>query len=83
MILNNNVVLLKMQMMVLFWMSYKDFITYYLVIGICHLYSDYVYSYMHVPKAKTNKGAVISRIEVINKNTHAYIQLHQKIKELN
>ena len=61
-----------------FWMSYKDFITYYLVIGICHLYSDYVYSYMHVPKVKTNRGAVISRIEVINNNTHAYIQLHQK-----
>ena len=61
-----------------FWMSYQDFITYYLVIGICHLYDDYVYSYLHVPKAKTHKGAVISRIEVVNSNTHAYIQLHQK-----
>ncbi len=47
---------LKMQVIVLFLMSYKDFITYYLVIGIYHLYSDNVYSYMHVSKSKKNKG---------------------------
>ncbi len=49
-------------MMVLFWMSYKDFIPYYSAIGVCYLYSDYVYSYMQVPKSKTDKGIILYTI---------------------
>ena len=61
-----------------FWMSYNDYLRYYLVAGICHLYEDYVFTYLHVPKAKTSKGPVITRLECLQNNTHAYITGHQK-----
>ena len=61
-----------------FWMSYNDYLKYYLVAGICHLYEDYVFTYLHVPKAQTSKGPVITRLECLQNNTHAYITGHQK-----
>lgn len=38
----------------------------------------YLNSFYHVPKAITQKGPFLSRIQVISNNTHAYIMLHQK-----
>ena len=61
-----------------FYMSFYDFIQYYLVVGICHLHDDFVFSYLHCPKAKVNNGPIITRVEVINNSTHLYLQLHQK-----
>ena len=61
-----------------FWMSFNDFRRYYVVVGICHLYQDYKYSTIHIPKANTSIGPVLTRIEVQNDKTHCYIMLHQK-----
>lgn len=58
-------------------MAFNDFIKYYLVVGICHLHDDFVFSYLNCPKAKVNNGPIITRIEVINNSTHLYLQLHQ------
>ena len=60
-----------------FWMSFSDFRRYYIVVGICHLYQDYKYTYLHVPKSITSLGPYLSRIEV-NDDTHCYLMLHQK-----
>ena len=60
-----------------FWMSFNHFRIYFVVVGICHLYKDYKYSTLHVPKANTSIGPCLSRIEVQN-DTHCYIMLHQK-----
>ncbi len=61
-----------------FWMSFKDFCTYYLVAGICNLHSNYHYSTLHVPKAITKQGPYLTRVQVDSNNTHAYLMLHQK-----
>ena len=61
-----------------FWMSYDDFRAYYVVVGICHLYQDYKYSVLHIPKSNTSLGPCLTRIEVQNDNTHCYFMLHQK-----
>ena len=61
-----------------FWMTFEDFSKYFLVAGICHLYQDYDYTFLHVPKAKTSKGPVISKLVSTESNNHAYIMLHQK-----
>ena len=60
-----------------FWISYSDFRTYYVVVGICHLYQDYKYTALHVPKANTSLGPYLTRIEV-QFDTNGYIMLHQK-----
>ena len=60
-----------------FWMSYSDFRTYFVVVGICHLYQDYKYTILHVPKSYTSIGPYLSRIEV-QSDTNGYIMLHQK-----
>ena len=60
-----------------FWMSFDDFRTYFVVIGICHLYQDYKYTFLHVPKSNTSIGPYLSRIEV-ESDTHCYLMLHQK-----
>ena len=69
--------------MVLFWMSYKDFITYYSAIGICYLYSDYVYSYMHVSKSKTNKGMLYLELKLLIIILMLIFNYIIKIQELN
>ena len=61
-----------------FYMSYNDFTTFYLVVGICHLHQDFLFSYLHCPKSKVNNGPIITRVEVANNGTHLYLQLHQK-----
>ena len=60
-----------------FWMSFDDFRIYFVVVGICHLYQDYKYSTLHIPKSNTSIGPCLSRIEIQN-DTHCYIMLHQK-----
>jgi hypothetical protein len=61
-----------------FWMSFNDFRTYYVVVGICHLYENYKYSTLHIPKANTSIGPCLTRIENQSNDTHCYIMLHQK-----
>ena len=61
-----------------FWMSIDDFCKYYVISGISHFYTNYLYTYYHVPKKITQQGPYISRIVVQNDNTHGYISLHQK-----
>ena len=61
-----------------FWMSYSEFLKYFVIVGICHLCPNYYYTTLHVPKNVTKNGPVISRIEVRENSTHAYIMLHQK-----
>ena len=59
-------------------MTFEDFTKYFLVAGICHLYQCYVYTFLHVPKAKSSKGPVMSKLVSTMSNNHAYIMLHQK-----
>ena len=61
-----------------FWMSIEDFCKYYVISGISHFYTNYLYTYYHVPKKITQQGPFLSKIVVQNDNTHAYICLHQK-----
>ena len=61
-----------------FWMSIEDFCKYYIVSGISHFYTNYLYTYLHVPKKITQEGATLTKLVVQNDNTHAYITLHQK-----
>lgn len=61
-----------------FWMSFNDFRTYYVVVGICHLYENYKYTTLHIPKANTSNGPYLTRIEIQSNDTHCYIMLHQK-----
>ena len=61
-----------------FWMSIEDFCKYYVIVGISHFYTNYLYTYYHVPKKITQQGPFLSKIVVQNDNTHAYICLHQK-----
>ena len=61
-----------------FWMSIEDFCKYYVVSGISHFYTNYLYTYLHIPKKITEQGPTLTRLVVQNDNTHAYISLHQK-----
>ena len=60
-----------------FWMSIEDFCKYYVVSGISHFYTNYLYTYLHVPKKVTQQGPVLTKF-VAQNDTHAYITLHQK-----
>ena len=61
-----------------FWMSIEDFCKYYVVSGISHFHTNYLYTYLHVPKKITQQGPTLTKLVVQNDNTHAYISLHQK-----
>ena len=61
-----------------FWMSYKDFLIYFLVAGICHLYENYLYTYLHYGKESVNNGPLVTKVEVMENNCHCYIMIHQK-----
>ena len=61
-----------------FWMSYNDFLVYYLVAGICHLYENYVYTFLNYPKNVINKAPMVTKLTVNNDNNHCYIMIHQK-----
>ena len=61
-----------------FWMSFNDFLTYYSMIGICHLYDDYQYTLHHIGNEKSKNGPVITKVICNGDNVHAYIMLHQK-----
>ena len=61
-----------------FWMSIEDFCKYYVISGISHFYTNYLYTYYHVPKKITQQGPYLSKLVVQNDNTHGYISLHQK-----
>ena len=61
-----------------FWMSIEDFCKYYVVSGISHFYTNYLYTYLHVPKKITKNGPTLTKLVVQSDNTHAYISLFQK-----
>ena len=61
-----------------FWMSFDDLCKYYVIAGISHLYTNYLYTYYHVPKKITQQGPFLTKLVVQNDNTHGYIALHQK-----
>ena len=61
-----------------FWMSYKDFLIYFLVAGICHLYENYVYTFLHYPKTIVNNGPMVTKLTVNDNNNHCYVMIHQK-----
>ena len=61
-----------------FWMSLSDFCKYFIVIGMCHLYQNYYYFVLHVPRKISKVGAFLTRLEVKNDCTHLYLMLHQK-----
>jgi hypothetical protein len=61
-----------------FWMAFEHFLTYYTILGICHLFEDYLYTILHVQKEKVKNGPILSKLEIKNDNTHVFIMLHQK-----
>ena len=61
-----------------FWMSLEDFYKYYIIGGICHLYQDYHYSFLHVFKETSVKGAFLSKLIINENNTHCFLMIHQK-----
>ena len=61
-----------------FFMSYKDFIKYYVVLGICKLYDDYVSTLVRYEPEEVEKGCRISKVEVIEDDTNLFIEMHQK-----
>ena len=61
-----------------FWMSFNNFLTYYTMIGICHLYDDFQYTLHHIGNEKSKNGPVLTKVICNEDNVHAYIMLHQK-----
>ena len=59
-----------------FYMSYEDFIRYYLVINICRLHRNYYNSCVQFKKTEVNKPNVSSII--VDKESQVYVQIHQK-----
>ena len=45
-----------------FWMSFEDFLNFFIIGGICHLYENYNYSFLHVFKESAAKGAFLSSV---------------------
>ena len=61
-----------------FWMSFEDFYNFFIIGGICHLYENYHYSFFHVFKESTKKGAFLSKLIIDENNTHCFLMVHQK-----
>ena len=61
-----------------FWMSFDDFCELFIIGGICHLYQNYHYSYFHVFKESSIKGAFLSKLIINDDNTHCFLMVHQK-----
>ena len=61
-----------------FWMSFEHFLTYYTMLGICHLHENYLYQTFHITKEQSKDGPILTEVEVLNDNTHIYFMLHQK-----
>ena len=61
-----------------FWMSFEDFINFFVIGGICHLYENYYYSFLHVFKESSVKGAFLSKLIINENNTHCFLMVHQK-----
>ena len=60
-----------------FYMSYNDYLKYYVVMGFGKLHQDYVTRVLRVEKTEAVKCQVI-KVDVPQNNTHAYLQLYQK-----
>jgi len=60
----------------MFYMSLEDFVTYYQILEICKIHTDFRYSYLKYNKENT----LAPQISVLNveNNTKAFIQMHQK-----
>ena len=61
-----------------FWMSFEDFLNFFIIGGICHLYENYNYSFLHVFKESAAKGAFLSKLIINQNNTHCFLMVHQK-----
>ena len=60
-----------------FYMSYNDYLKYYVVMGFGKLHQDYVTRVLRIEKTEAVKCQVI-KVDVPQNNTHAYLQLYQK-----
>ena len=61
-----------------FYMSFKDFIKYFVVLGVCRLYSDYTSTLLRYEPEEVQQGCKITRVDVTVDNTNVYLMLHQK-----
>ena len=61
-----------------FWMSFEDFNNFFVIGGICHLYENYHYSFLHVFKESSIKGAFLSELIIVENNVHCFLMAHQK-----
>ena len=61
-----------------FWMSFEDFYKFFIIGGICHLYQNYHYSFLHIFKETAIQGAFISKLIINENNTHCFLMAHQK-----
>ncbi len=62
----------------IFWIAYNDFLTYFIIGGICHLYEDFVYTYKHYNKEIIKQGPLVNKLICENDDNHCYITIHQK-----
>lgn len=61
-----------------FYMSYNDFIKYYVVLGICKLHEDYQYSLLRTTREDAETGPFVSQVDIKDNKVNTFLQLHQK-----
>ena len=61
-----------------FYMSFKDFIKYFVVLGVCRLYADYTSTLLRYEPEQVQTGCKITCVDVTVDNTNVYLMLHQK-----
>ena len=61
-----------------FYMSFKDFIKYFAVLGVCHLYADYTSTLLRYEPEQAQQGCRITFVDVTANDTNVYLMLHQK-----
>lgn len=59
-----------------FYMHFDDFIKYYVIFSMCHLYPDYHHNFVKFPWEKTTKPNVTEM--KLEQDSKVFIQLHQK-----
>jgi len=60
-----------------FYMSYDDYLKYYIVMGFGKIYQDYITRVIRIQKNEAVKCQIL-KVDVPQNNVHAFLQLYQK-----